>query len=336
MKIGFELYPPQRRGPRLGTVVAMPDGPGISATASRGAFFEVARSLRPRFALLLIDRRGTGTSSRLDCASLQRGRRPFLPAVAACGAGLGSHSDRYGAADVAHDIEAVRAALKIGTLDLYGTAYGAVDAVAYAVRFPARVRSLVLASPVTPVGRDPWGTSQVTAFGRAVAGFCSRSRSCSAQREGPQTLIPELVRRLRDRPLRSSAVFRDGTRRRIVIDEALLAEMARNTRGDMVTQGELTGAARALLRANDPAPLARLGAEASPLPSDADFGPPSRSDISLAAHTAAFCIDAPVVWDRSASPEVRRAQYTAARAALAPDRFAPFSVQAWTAGAFGR
>ncbi len=336
IRIGFEVYPPTRRGRGLGTVLAMPDGPGSSSTSARGAFFSALGSVRSRFALLLVDRRGTGKSRAVSCGPLQRGRGPFPAAIAACGAQLGGDSDRYGAADVAEDIEAVRAALGIARMDLYGAAYGAVDTLAYSVRHPDRVRSLVLASPVTPLDRDPWGTDQVPAFSRAVAAYCSRSRSCAAQSEGPATLIPELVQRLRASPVRVTAVGRDGRRRRVVLDEAQLAEMARNMRGDMITHGELTGAARALLRAGDAAPLARLAAEADPIPADRDAGPPVQSGVSVGAQAAALCTDSPVPWDVGAPRAARGIQYEAARLGLAADRFAPFSVAAWTDGGPGR
>jgi pimeloyl-ACP methyl ester carboxylesterase len=332
--VAYELYPARRPAQRLGTILAIPDGPGLSATAVRDAFVSMFGPLRDRFDVVLIDRRGTGKSNAIDCRALQRGRGPVAPAIAACGAQLGAAADRYGAADVAQDIEAVRASLGRRQLDVYATAYGAVDALAYTVRYPARVRSLVLASPVAPV-RDPFNATQVPAFLRAVATFCGRSRACAATRQDPRAIIGELIARLRVAPVRGAGVDRGGRSRRVTLDEATLAEMARNTRGDMVTQGELTAAAGALLRAGDAVPLLRLAAEAAALPGDRDFGP-AADGTSLGALAASFCTDSALPWNARSPRAVRLAELGATRAAAGPDAFAPFSAAAWSAGLFGR
>jgi pimeloyl-ACP methyl ester carboxylesterase len=86
--------------------------------------------------------RGTGLSQAIHCPSLQQpGGEPY-EAVRTCGAQLGSRSDLYGSADVAQDIEAVRAALEVERFDFYGFTYAAADAQAYAVPLGAlRARS---------------------------------------------------------------------------------------------------------------------------------------------------------------------------------------------------
>jgi pimeloyl-ACP methyl ester carboxylesterase len=334
-RIAYELYPARRPARRLGTVLAIPDGPGFAATTLRDAYLDVLAPLRARFDVLLVDRRGTGGSRPIDCAALQRGRGPAAAAIAACGAQLGAAADRYGTADVAHDVEAVREALGRSRLDLYGTAYGAVDALAYAVRYPARVRSLVLASPVTPLARDALGAPQVAAFVRAVSGYCRRSRACATTEPNPRAVLDRLVARLRLAPVRGDGIDRAGALRRVTLDEARLAEMARNTRGDMITHGELTAAARALLDDDDPAPILRLAAHAAALPGDREVGPAGEG-TSLGALTAALCTDGPLTWDPAAARALRLGQFGAARAARAPGAFAPFSAAAWTAGFFGR
>jgi pimeloyl-ACP methyl ester carboxylesterase len=334
MKVAFELYPARRRARRLGTILAIPDGPGLSATAVRDVAFAALQGARARFDLLLVDRRGTGKSQPIVCRDLQRGRGPVAAGVAACGAQLGDAAGRFGAADVAQDIEAVRAKLGVPRLDVVGTAYGAVDALAYAVRNPDRVRSLVLASPVTPIGRDPFNATQVPAFLRAVGVFCARSRPCAATGDDPRALVTALIQRLRAAPVQGRAPGRDGRLRAVTLDEAALAEMARNTRGDMNIHGELTAAARALLAAGDAAPLLRLAAAAMSVPGDRDFGP-AGGFVSMGGLAASFCADAPAPWDVRSPRAARIAQAQAALAARGPDAFAPFSPAAWTAGLFG-
>ncbi len=100
--------------------------------------------------------RGTGLSQAIDCPSLQQpGGEPY-EAVRTCGSQLGTRSDLYGSADVAQDIEAVRAALDVKRFDFYGYSYAAADAQAYAVRYPRRMASVVLDSPFPLVDFDPF------------------------------------------------------------------------------------------------------------------------------------------------------------------------------------
>lgn len=212
-------------------------------------------------------------------------------------------------------------------LDVYATAYGAVDALAYAVRFPARVRSLVLASPVTPIGRDPFNATQVPAFLRAVETFCARSRGCSATGVDPRGVVTELVGRLRAAPVRGTSIRRDGRPRGVTLDEATLAEIARDTRNDMNAQGELTAASVALLRGGDPVPLLRLAAEAAAVPADRDFGP-APGGTSVGALAAGLCTDSPLPWNPLSPRAARLAEFAAARAAADPNAFAPFSAAA--------
>ena len=57
---------------------------------------------------------------------------------------LGADADRYGTGDVALDIEAVRQALGYPQLSYFGPSYGSVAVQAYAVRFPQRLRVIVI------------------------------------------------------------------------------------------------------------------------------------------------------------------------------------------------
>jgi pimeloyl-ACP methyl ester carboxylesterase len=67
---------------------------------------------------------------------VQNGSEEPYEAVAGCGARLGESSDLYGSAEVARDIDAVRAALGVSQFDFYGGSYAGVDIQAYAARFP--------------------------------------------------------------------------------------------------------------------------------------------------------------------------------------------------------
>jgi hypothetical protein len=72
----------------------------------------------------------------------------------------------------------------------------------------------------------------------------------------------------------------------------------------------------------------RLAAEAD-FPLFGDAG--DLTFFTAGGSSARFCTDVEFQWDKSAPIDERRAQFEAARAALDPKRFGPFSVAAWTA-----
>ena len=116
-----------------GTIVAIEGGPGYSSTGAREAYLALFEPVLDDHDLLLVDTRGTGRSTPLDCTGLQRGD-PTISAVNACAAALGSADDEYGAAAAADDLAAVLDALGAGHIDLYGDSYGTVIAQAFAAR----------------------------------------------------------------------------------------------------------------------------------------------------------------------------------------------------------
>jgi pimeloyl-ACP methyl ester carboxylesterase len=330
--IAYALYPAaDTSAPALSTmVVTNPDGPGISTLAVKPDFFFAFEALHARHNMLFVDRRGTGASGALDCAELQDPGMgvPLAEAIAACAQQLGPARDFYTTADTALDVEAVRAELGIEELDYVGFAYGAADAIAYAVRFPQHVRSLVLGSPYLPVARDPFNRLQVNGIVRAITGFCARSTHCSRQIGNPMTYVRQLIEMVRADPVTGTGIGKDGSPIEVTVDESVVAQIARNTDADMLNLEELPAAGRALAR-GDSAPLLRLAAETiSPFPPGVN-GPPD-AFFSAAAHTAGYCSESPAPWSPQASRDERQAQLAAAIAALPATAFAPFSVDGWT------
>jgi pimeloyl-ACP methyl ester carboxylesterase len=113
--------------PAVGTIVPNPGGPGEATIAEAGRYLEPLAPLRRDRDLLLIDPRGTGQSGALSCPSLAR-HNPlsldFTDIAGICGPDLGADAGLYGSAAVADDIDAVRAALGLDMLDLWGDSYG--------------------------------------------------------------------------------------------------------------------------------------------------------------------------------------------------------------------
>jgi len=145
--------PSGERRPGSAPIAFLNGGPGRSATADAWWAELALGSLAITHSLVFADQRGTGSSAPLDCdfwpERKTSDRRFPLAAVRRCRDALASTAalDRYGTADAVMDLEAVRRALGIEQLNLYGISYGARVALGYAVLFPGRVRSMVLHSP---------------------------------------------------------------------------------------------------------------------------------------------------------------------------------------------
>jgi pimeloyl-ACP methyl ester carboxylesterase len=330
--IGFIVLPHSDLSkPALEPVFVIAGGPGDAA----GNLVDPARhnfaALRGRRDVVLIDYRGAGRSAAIDCPALQHletdAMDALIAAVGTCGASLGAASDRYGAADVADDIDAVRAAFGAPTIDLYGVSYGTVQAQAYALRHADHVRAMILNGAISPLDvAHSWslGLSNAQSVAGDVALVCSRSPSCAAADRRPAATFADLARRLRARPV--DGVGRDlaGTAHRLHVDEGALIRIATAVDFAYVNDGELV-AAGAALRRGDTAPLLRLAANVQgPLVGDSG----DASSFSFGVNAATQCTDFPWAWDVASPFDQRRAQFETAIARLP---FGPFDPPTWAA-----
>ncbi len=327
--VGFQVLP--HRGEGAGArdaIVATAGGPGLATTSDRYFFEFVVDPLLERRDLVLIDARGTGTSAPIDCPDLQDGvtsRSDFLASVGACGQSLGDDADRYGSGDVALDVEDVRHALGYPQLSYYAPSYGAVAAQAYAARFPDRVRVVVADAGVPVADRRHsylWALGVGPTMERSVRLACRRVRACAQARPRAAGALARLARTVRRQPVVGVARGTDGRRRRVRVNEVVLASIVF---AHPLNAGEIPAAAAALAD-DDPRPLLRLGAETAVWP-----GPEGDvATFSAGDNAAAFCNDLDTVWRRSDPEPVREAKYEEALEARPSSEFAPFSKSALT------
>ena len=165
------------------TILALAGGPGQAAAPLLEGFAQSlgGNVLRSR-TLVTFDQRGTGGSGQLSCPSLAPlGGEGALPpdvavqsAVAACAQRLGSARAHYATADSVADVEAVRAALGVDRLILYGTLYGTKVALDYAAAYPQHVGALLLDSVVLPEGTDPFERLTLGSVPRVLRTLCAR------------------------------------------------------------------------------------------------------------------------------------------------------------------
>ena len=150
IEIRVAVVPALDLDPRPDPVVPIAGGPGGSSiemyATQRGAF----EALRRTRDILLVDQRGTGESSLMDCESddeLVQGSYSdelTIELTQECLEQL-PHDPRFFTTSVAvRDLETVREALGYPSLNLYGVSYGTRVAQHYARRYPETTRTVVI------------------------------------------------------------------------------------------------------------------------------------------------------------------------------------------------
>ncbi len=322
--VGFAFRPASDKSRRaIGTLVPHEGGPGYSTTGTGTSYAAMYAPLLRRRNLLLVDQRGTGRSEPIDCPRLQDLKEPYADAAAACGAQLGDRADDYTTALSADDLAAVLRALDLGRIDVYGDSYGTFFTQVFVGRHPRMVRTVVLDSAYPTYGETGWYPTQGPAVRRAFDTVCERSPACA--NGGPEFLpaMERVLAMVRQEPWRGWAFDADGVRTHVVVDGSTLVSVAYGATFTPAFYRELTAALRSGL-AGDRRPLRRLVAEATGGGTDA--GPVAPYSEGLDAAVA--CHDYPQLYDMTAPPAERRAQYAAAlvsRQAAHPNTYGPFT-----------
>jgi pimeloyl-ACP methyl ester carboxylesterase len=348
INLGFALYPHANRGPTVGTVLLIDGGPGYASAFPDS--FNVAPFIsyvkNSGYDVLLIDQRGTGSSAAIDCKGLQATSfTPFTdaqlqPLYAACGASLGQAAFSYGSPPAADDIEAVRSALALPALDVYGVSYGTLLAETYATRYPASVHSLVLDGSYLlyepPTAIDLWQAFQ-TGYGL----LCQRDDFCSGngiagQGQDPITVLGNLVSQLDVAPLSGTVATGASTSQPVTVSATDVAELALGAGADYVMlYRELAPAAAAAL-AGDAAPLLRLKYDYTTYWSN--YGSPH--EYSAGQDAATVCMDYPYPppfnpqiqpepYDPSAPAATREAWWATYKSSLPAGYFGIFTTDQW-------
>jgi pimeloyl-ACP methyl ester carboxylesterase len=184
-------------------------GPGQSTA-------EFYASVAPAFArvardrdLVLVDQRGTGRSHRLDCAFdvdrlLETDPRALASAARRCRETLAATADlrAFTTGAAVEDLEAVRRALHVGRINLYGVSYGSRVAEHYARRHPEATRALILdgvVAPQTVLGPD--FTQDAEAALSRILGRCNQDTECHERFADPEADYHALEARLAARPV---------------------------------------------------------------------------------------------------------------------------------------
>ena len=342
VRLFFQYYPHTAKGRANEAIMLSEGGPGYSVTETQFEspfYHDTFAPLLKHRDLIMLDQRGVGRSDAIDCKGLQHraeyGSSAIVRRVQGCAQQLGGKASLYGSGSVALDMEAVRRALGIQKLDLYGGSYAAQDVQSYALRYPRHVRVAVLDSPFSaslfdspdsPL--DVFGTDLAAAGPRVADLLCSRSQSCSEERPDAHDDIAWLAQRLRNQPLVGTGTDAEGNRHQVRVTEGFLGwNILQSDAGGYAAPNEIAAAA-ASLRAGDAVPLLRLAAENAS--ESGDSGP--AKVFSDGDNSARVCTDeSRLPWSKSASVKQRFAQYRQAKSALPANQFGPFSVDGWLA-----
>jgi pimeloyl-ACP methyl ester carboxylesterase len=329
--IGLHVEELPARGTPRGVLFLVAGGPGqgSAGTFALGANALDFRSEFPGYTLVAFDNRGTGSSGVLRCPELQA--NPFAaPAtaqklVAKCANEIGPSRAFYSTRDHVDDIDAVRQALGVDKIALWGTSYGTQLSVAYALTYPSHVERLLLDSVADAIGRDPFALDDLQQMTKGLASLCS-SKLCRAATPNFVGDVVKLANRMAARPLTGKVAKAGGGTRTVrasgidflsgaLLDSDLNAGLASEL--PAAVHAALGGRVRALLR------LVQLDRESGVTPA---------TDLSAGLFAATVCDDGPFPWAPDTPLAQRAALLANARKALPSGSTGPFGLWATDLG----
>jgi len=319
---------PAARRPARGTILFLAGGPGESALSGLENLAGIFRRHAPDYDLLTFDQRGTGRSGGLTCKALA-GRGSEARVFGRCGAELGSRRSFYRSSDSVQDIEAVRAAGGGGPVALLGVSYGGRVGAEYVRRYPSAVSRMVLDSPSTLQGTDPFFRQRQVALPRVLRSICGTV--CRRFTRSPIGDLTRVARSLGRKSLRTHVITSGGRRLKLRFAAEDLYGLVALSDLDPVTRSRLPGAVAAARR-GDGVPLARaLTGTLSALGGPAQQSGP----VSDALFAATTCAESPLPWSPASAPDAARDRATTSRVRqLGARAFAPFSADTVLSASF--
>jgi pimeloyl-ACP methyl ester carboxylesterase len=178
------LAPALRESAKSDPLFVLAGGPGQAGSDILPLLDTAFRKLRETRDIVFIDQRGTGLSGKLDCDSTQTLEETSIPEqekiVATCMYALGKPFAFYNTDNSARDLEQIRITLGYRQINIWGSSYGTRLAQAYARRFPAALRAMILDAVAAP---DQiifaWGRDAQASLD-AVFRHCAEDDGCSA------------------------------------------------------------------------------------------------------------------------------------------------------------
>jgi len=301
-----------------GTLMANPGGPGVPTIIYGTDVAATTESLLADYDVLLIDPRGTGVSTPLDCGVDERefevGTRELQrSAVARCAERLGARAAGYTSAATADDFDAVRDHLGIDKVIGYGSSYGTYLMTVYAQRHPERVQSIVLAGAY-PLHFDPLQRTNAEAVDLTLRRICERSHACDG--EVAVSDLRTVTTRLRAAPITVGQILLTEGEFGNLVFEGATSDVGSDPT-EMTPLGRLPAALHGATHGDDAALRAVL--------SDIVAANGDSDDDDDDLYVAVACNDYLTLWSPEADTATRDAEYH--RALNAAGELGSFSAQ---------
>jgi pimeloyl-ACP methyl ester carboxylesterase len=327
------------------TLVAEEGGPGYPASGSAGDYqVMLGTAYLATHNMLVVDERGTGLSSLINCKPLQSTAAVtttpvLLRAIRSCGQSLDHKfhragggfvhaSDLFTTANSTRDMARVLNTLNLDKVDLYGDSYGTYFSQSFMSHFPKRLRSVVLDSAYEARDLDPWYHTTLTTARRAFQTVCDRSPACHKVAPGSAWhRIGQLARRLRAHPFTGVAPGLDAKPVTVRMNVTALVNLVNDAGFDYDPYRQLDAAIRAYLQGHDAVPLLRLYAQDEGY--DYTGSTTSPGYYSNGQYYAISCADYPQLFNTHDPSKQRRRQFAAHVRHHPAHAFAPFTVKEW-------
>ena len=226
LSIFVAVLPANTLTPKPDPLLLLAGGPG-QAASTLGPFAQQLALVRRTRDIVLIDQRGTGRSSPLDCPAFAPDEHAEfdidpVPKSLLCAFQLAErHFDasQFTTTAWVADIDAVRDALGYRQVNLWGGSYGTRVAQEYLRRHPDRVRSVVLdgvAPPSMRISFDVWRTRD-DALDDVIAA-CQRSAPCAKAQPDPASTLRAIQQTLGDGKTIKLADPRTGVEREMHVE----------------------------------------------------------------------------------------------------------------------
>jgi pimeloyl-ACP methyl ester carboxylesterase len=307
---------PARLGATQPPLVYLTGGPGQTNTAATVRALVRYRGALAHRDLITFAQRGTGPTE-IRCGGIESGATGAAGAQA-CSDQLGPKRNFYTSRDAADDLDAIRAALGVDKVALFGASYGTWVEQGYAIRHPGHVETMVLDSTIGPNQRsDAFNVEQYEAAPGIARGLCHRN-ACRGITTDPWADFLKLFAKLQKKPLSARIFDEDGAARKVTLNPLLVASLVPDLDVKDHLRAELPRAVAGALK-GDVQPLARLV-------SGAPTGPPADKlgAVNQTLLNVTRCEEDVHPFDRTASPADRLTQAHQQLAAIPPSAFDPF------------
>jgi len=210
IEIRVAVVPALTLAPETDPFVPIAGGPGQGSVEFYLMIRNALEKVRRNRDILLVDQRGTGESSRMDCPidddallfETEFTLDDTLEYVTECLDEL-PHDPRYFTTSVAvTDLEAIREALGYTQLNLYGVSYGSRVAQHFARRYPESTRTVVIDGVVPP--QAALGPEIATESQKAVDNIlarCVEDAGCNERFPDIDATFERVVAQLREAPV---------------------------------------------------------------------------------------------------------------------------------------